>query len=139
MNVYTSKVCATGEDVDHALEAALNAVSVGAQDLTEEQKEQARRNIGAQAVAQVRTSEVELPANKWVGSENVYSQIVSIGGVTENTQVDLTPSAEQLIAFYRKDLALVAENEEGVVTVYVIGQKPTNDYVIQVTLTEVSV
>lgn len=138
MIVYNSKVCATGEEVDEALKAAMNAVSVTVQKLTEAQKEQVRKNIGAQAAAQVRTSEVELLAAEWVGSENIYSQVVSIDGVTENTQVDLTPSVEQLATFYHKDLALVAENEEGVVTVYAIGQKPLNDYVIQVTLTEVS-
>lgn len=113
------------------------AVRIIAQNLLEEQKAQARENIGAHAAAQIRTSEVELRADKWVGSENLYSQVVSIDGVTKNSQVDLTPSVEQLATFYHKDLALVAENEEGVVTVYAIGQKPLNNYVIQVTLTEV--
>ena len=80
---------------------------------------------------------VELLADKWEGSENLYSQIVTIDGVTENSQVDLTPSVEQLSIFYDKDLSLVAENDGGVVTVYAIGQKPTNDYTMQVTITEV--
>lgn len=82
---------------------------------------------------------VELPAASWVGSGNLYSQVVTIAGVTENSQVDLTPSVEQLVVFYEKDLTFVTENEGGVVTVYAIGQKPTNDYTIQVTITEVSV
>jgi hypothetical protein len=82
---------------------------------------------------------VNLPAANWVGSENLYSQVVTIAGVTANSQVDLTPDVEQLVVFYEKDLTLVAENEGGVVTVYAIGQKPTNDYTIQVTITEVSV
>ena len=81
---------------------------------------------------------VELLADKWVNvSENLYSQIVTIDGVTENSQVDLTPSVEQLVVFYEKDLTFVTENEGGVVTVYAIGQKPTNNYTIQVTITEV--
>lgn len=86
---------------------------------------------------------VELFADKWVGDENLYSQVVSVktldgvNAVTENSQVDLTPSVEQLAVFYHKDLALVAENDGGVVTVYAIGQKPENDYTIQVTITEV--
>ena len=83
--------------------------------------------------------EVELLAKKWVGSGNLYSQVVSIDGVTENSQVDLTPDVEQLVVFYEKDLTFVTENDGGVVTVYAIGQKPTNDYTIQVTITEVSV
>lgn len=82
---------------------------------------------------------VELLAANWVGSGNLYSQVVSVPGVTANSQVDLTPSVEQLVVFYEKDLTFVTEQENGVVTVYAIGQKPTNDYTIQVTITEVRV
>lgn len=82
---------------------------------------------------------VKLLAEKWVGEGNLYSQVVPVYGATPNSQVDLTPSVEQLAIFHDKDLALVAENEDGVVTVYAIGQKPTNDYMIQVTITEVFV
>ena len=85
----------------------------------------------------VRIGEVTLVASAWVGSESPYSQVVAIDGVTENTQVDLTPSVEQLAIFYEKDLAFVTENENGIVTVYAIGEKPQNDYTIQVTMTEV--
>lgn len=84
-----------------------------------------------------RIGEVTLLASDWVGNKSPYSQIVSITGVTENTQVDLTPSVEQLAVFYEKDLAFVTENYNGTVTVYAIGQKPQNDYTIQVTLMEV--
>ena len=83
--------------------------------------------------------EVTLRAAGWVGEDSPYSQVVEIEGVTENSQVDLTPSVEQLSAFYHKDLAFVTENDGGVVTVYAIGQKPENDYTIQVTITEVYV
>lgn len=80
---------------------------------------------------------ITLLANKWVGTDSPYSQVVSVDGVTENSQVDLTPSVAQLDTFHEKDLAFVTENEGGVVTVYAIGQKPMNDYTIQVTITEV--
>lgn len=83
--------------------------------------------------------EVTLLASAWVDENNLHSQVVEIEGVTENSQVDLTPSVEQLLIFYEKDLTFVAENEGGTVTVYAIGQKPTNDYTIQVTITEVNV
>ena len=82
---------------------------------------------------------VTLLSSAWVGEDNLYHQVVEIEGVTENSQVDLTPSVEQLLVFYNKDLAFVTENEGGVVTVYAIGQKPLNDYTIQVTITEVDV
>ena len=82
---------------------------------------------------------VSLLANNWVGADSPYSQVVTVDGVTENSQVDLTPSVEQLAIFYEKDLTFVTENEGGIVTVYAIGQKPENDYNIQVTITEVSI
>lgn len=84
-----------------------------------------------------RVASVSLPASKWTGSGNLYSQVVSISGVTENSQVNLAPSVEQLAIFYEKDITFVTENEGGVVTVYVIGQKPQNDYTIQADIVEV--
>lgn len=82
---------------------------------------------------------VTLLASAWVGDAHLYSQVVDIEGVTERSQVDLTPDVQQLAVFYDKDLSFVTENEDGVVTVYAIGQKPINDYTIQVTITEVDV
>lgn len=82
---------------------------------------------------------VTLLSSAWEGSDNLYKQIVDIEGVTANSQVDLTPDVQQLAIFYEKDLTFVAENENGIVTVYVIGQKPLNDYTMQVTITEVAI
>ena len=95
--------------------------------------------IGTLKKAVARISNVDLLAANWIGTKSPYSQVVQIDGVTENSQVDLTPSIEQLVVFYEKDLGFVTENEDGVVTVYAIGQKPENDYTIQVTITEVDV
>lgn len=80
-----------------------------------------------------------LRASAWTGSGNLYSQVVSVAGVTENSQVNLTPSVEQLAIFYDKDLSFVTENDGGVVTVYAIGQKPENDYSIPASIVEVVV
>lgn len=68
---------------------------------------------------------------------NRYYQEVEIDGVTENSRVDIHPSAIQLAVFHEQDIAFVTENEDGKVTVYCIGQKPTSDYTMQVTITEV--
>ena len=84
-----------------------------------------------------RIGKVTLKADSWQGSASPYSQVVNIDGITENSQVDLTPSAAQLEIFREKDLAFVAENNGGVVTVYAVGQKPQNDYTIQLTVIEV--
>lgn len=94
-------------------------------------------NFGQNKVA-AKIGQVTLLSESWVGENNLYSQIVSVEGVTENSQVDLTPDVQQLVVFYEKDITFVTENDGGVVTVYVIGQKPQNDYTIQVTITEVT-
>ena len=84
-----------------------------------------------------RISEIHLPSGNWVSEgANLHSQVVDVD-VTENSQVDITPTVEQLVIFYEKDVSFVTENEGGVVTVYAIGQKPENDYTFQVTITEV--
>lgn len=82
---------------------------------------------------------VTLFASKWVATGSYYYQVVTVDGATKNSQVDLTPNVAQLDIFHDKDLALVTENNNGVVTVYAVGQKPENDYTIQVTITEVTV
>ena len=70
-----------------------------------------------------------------------YGQVVNVNNanITPNSKVDLQLSSEQMVIFYEKDLAFVAENEDCKVTVYCIGQIPQNDYKIQATVTEVIV
>lgn len=87
----------------------------------------------------IRVADINLLASGWLGNASPYSQVVDIEGVTAYSQVDVTPNASQLDIFYDKDLSFVTENENGVVTVYAIGDKPLNDYTIQVTITEVAV
>lgn len=96
-------------------------------------------SLKAEYQAKSKIGYVTLTASGWSGANHLHSQVVEIYGVTPNTQVDLTPSVEQLVIFYEKDITFVTENENGVVTVYAIGQKPQNDYTIQVTMTEVMV
>ena len=85
----------------------------------------------------VRKATITLNASDWVDDDNGCYQVVEVAGATPYSMVDLQPTAEQLGIFYEKDVAFVAENEGGVITVYCIGIKPTNDYVIQATVTEV--
>lgn len=82
---------------------------------------------------------VTLFAENWVGDTSPYTQVVDIDGATQYSKIDLQPSVEQLDIFHQKELAFVAENEDGIITVSCVGQKPTNDYTIQVTVTEVVV
>lgn len=86
-----------------------------------------------------RIVEIYLPASAWSGEDSLYSQVVEIEGITEYSKVDLLPSVEQLAIFHNKDVAFVTENEDGVVTVYAIGDKPLLDYTMQAQITEVAV
>lgn len=110
--------------------------------VTPEQLEQAIAEYLAQhqiSGTAARVANVTLRASSWKGAASPYYQVVTIAGVTPLSQVDLTPSIEQLAIFHDKDLAFVTENEDGVVTVYALGDKPQNDYTMQVTITEVVV
>ena len=70
-----------------------------------------------------------------------YAQRVTVANavVTENSKIDLNPTPEMLVMFHEKDLTFVAENNNGVVFVYCVGQKPVNTYTIPVTITEIIV
>lgn len=81
--------------------------------------------------------DVVLLASSWEGDSSPYSQVVNIDGITQYSKVDLLPSVGQLALFHNKDLAFVTENDDGVVTVYAIGDRPTQDYTIQASITEV--
>lgn len=83
---------------------------------------------------------VTIYADQWEqASDDRYYQVVSVDNaiITPNSKVDLQPSSEQLCIFHEKDLAFVTENEDGVVSVFCVGQVPTNDYTIQAIVTEV--
>lgn len=93
--------------------------------------------LGSLNKANIRVADISLLAASWEGDVSPYSQKVVIDGITPYSQVDITPDVIQLSEFHNKDIAFVTENEDGVVTVFCIGQKPQNDYVMQVTITEV--
>lgn len=71
---------------------------------------------------------------------NRYYQPVTVNNaiITPNSKVDLQPSPADLTIFHEKDIAFTAINAGGNVRVCVIGQKPTQEYTIQVTVTEVT-
>ena len=92
------------------------------------------------ASASAKITSVSLPASKWkTEAENLHSQVVTVAGATPYSKVDLLPSVEQLAIFHNKDVSFVTENENGVVTVYAIGDKPLLDYTMQAQITEVVV
>ena len=82
-------------------------------------------------------SELSLLASDWTGTESPYSQVVEVSGVTANSKVDLNPTGEQLNSLATNRTILNTANDNGTVTVYAIGNKPTEDYTMQATITEV--
>lgn len=82
-------------------------------------------------------SELSLRASDWTGTESPYSQVVEVSGVNANSKVDLNPTGEQLNSLATNRTILNTANDNGTVTVYAIGNKPTEDYTMQATITEV--
>lgn len=80
---------------------------------------------------------ITLLAANWVKSNNIYKQEVFINEVGKNSRVDLYPNVEQINQLQDEDITLTAENNDGIVTVYAIGGKPSVDYVIQAAIVEV--
>ena len=86
---------------------------------------------------------VTLYANRWKQGESEtkwYQEVVVANAtITKYSKIDLQLSDEQMEIFQEKDLAFVAINDNGFVTVCCIGSIPQNDYVIQATVSEVVV
>ncbi len=95
--------------------------------------EQLREQISAP----VRAVNVTLPAALWEASGSRYSQQVLIPGVTSGSQVNLTPTVAQMAVFCERDCCFLTENDGGTVTVYLFGEKPTEDYTVQACVVEV--
>ena len=85
-----------------------------------------------------RIATISLPAASWTGSSAPYSQVVEINTVTSATKIDLQPTVAQIVDLQNQDIALMAENVNGVVTIYSFGGKPSSDMTMQVQLMEVS-
>ena len=95
--------------------------------------------IASGGMSTARLTTITIRASEWSGSDSLYSQVVTVEGVKPNSKVDLLPSVEQLAIFHNKDVSFVTENENGVITVYAIGDKPLLDYTMQAQITEVVV
>lgn len=82
---------------------------------------------------------ITMPATGWSGSSNPYSQVVACNGVNVNSKLDLQPTPTQIVELQDAEISLMATNNNGVVTVWAIGNKPTSDYTMDVLITEVVV
>ena len=82
---------------------------------------------------------VNILAASWSGDSNPWYQVIDVNGVTANSKIDLQPTAIQIVELQNDDIAFMAENNDGIVTIYAIGDKPTKDYTMQALITEVVV
>jgi hypothetical protein len=80
---------------------------------------------------------ITLPAANWTGDANPWSQVVTVNGVTANSKVDLQPTAVQIVELQDSEITLMLQNDNGIITAWAIGNKPTEDYTMQVLITEV--
>ena len=85
-----------------------------------------------------RVSTITLAVDGWTGSSAPYSQVVEVNTATSATKVELNPTAAQIVSLQDDDIALMAQNDAGTITVYSFGGKPSVSMTVQVTLTEVS-
>lgn len=78
--------------------------------------------------------------NSWVGSESPYTHAVSVSGytLTANSKVDIQPDAEAIAQLLDDEVsALYIGNNNGTLTAYAVGEKPTASLTLQVTVEEV--
>lgn len=87
----------------------------------------------------IKKKTVTLSTN-WSGSSSPYTQTVTISGTTSNSKIDLQPDAVVIQQMIDDGVvAMNVVNDNGVLTAYAIGEKPTASLTIQATITEVSV
>ena len=82
-----------------------------------------------------RQSSVTVTADAWVGESSPYSQVVTINGADENSAIDIKLTPEQVDELSSSRTAFMAINNDGIITVYAIGNKPTLDYTMCVEIT----
>lgn len=106
---------------------------------------QAGDEVITQALAKAlpRVVTVTLDVNQW--SEIVcatnpnlvyYGQTIALDGITEQSRLDLQPSADMLAEFQNLNLVFVTENKNGVITVNSVGDMPLKSYTMQATIVE---
>lgn len=79
-----------------------------------------------------------LAAANWTGSESPYTQGVTVTGGTATSQVDIQADAAAIQQMLDDGTnAIYIANNNGTFTAYAVGEKPTADLSIQVTVYDV--
>ena len=95
--------------------------------------------INTSTASAPKLSTITMYIDAWEGFDSLYSQVVACNGVNANSKLDLQPTPNQIVELQDAEISLMATNNNGVVTVYAIGDKPTVDYTMDVLITEVAV
>ena len=87
----------------------------------------------------VKLATISAPAANWKGATSPYSQEVRVDGISVNSMIEIRLSIDQIeqLRTEKMGIAFTTENDEGVVTLFAIGSKPSTDLLFQATLTEV--
>lgn len=87
----------------------------------------------------VKKTGVTLTAAGWEGTASPYTQTVTLSGITANSKVDIQMDATSLgVLIDSGTSAIWMENNNGTITAKVLGEKPSADMTVQVTITEVT-
>ena len=93
--------------------------------------------VNSIAASKPKITTVTLSAANWTGSTNPWSQEVTINGLTATCKIDPQLTALQIVELQNEEITLMFQNDNGVATAWAIGNKPTEDYTLQILLTEV--
>lgn len=88
--------------------------------------------------AAMKLTAITLPAANWKGAQSPYAQEVAVDGVSVSSMVDLQPDGALLAQLGQQQILLYAENNEGIVTVFAVGDRPAVDLTVQASIAEVS-
>ena len=87
----------------------------------------------------VKKATLSLAAASWTGSASPYTQSVTIDGITVNSKVDLQMDSTAIgVMVDSGTMAIYIANNNGTLTAYAVGEKPTADLSVQGTITEVT-
>ena len=90
-------------------------------------------------VSAPKLTSITMKASAWQGTNHPYSQVVTCNGVNVNSKLDLQPTPTQIVGLQDAEISLMLTNNNGTVTAWAIGGKPTSDYTMDVLITEVTV
>ena len=86
-----------------------------------------------------RLTNVNIIASGWQGTSSPYFQRITCNGVNTKSMVELRPSPEQIEVLQEDEISLMAVNNDGLVTIYAIGDKPSYNITMQVIITDITI